>query len=172
MNFKRDKEAKKEAVNNAINWLIQNELIKYQVEYKRLDTEEEKRFYGGARWKDKVYCVRKYDQNIFTSQKIYNIIAPLLVRGGTTRGNGVSLNPTRRKYRYYVFIKDLKSKIQEIEQITTTQKPHFWKHVHCLSKDNLPQDVIDNLSKNKTYIRIETDEEDNHSHHYSFGRNC
>jgi len=172
MNFKRDKEAKKEAVKNAINWLIQNELIKYQVEYKRLDTESEKEFYGGARWKDKVYCVRKYDQNIFTSQKIYNIIAPLLVRGGTTRGNGVSLNPTRRKYRYYVFIEDLKSKIQEIEQITTTQKPHFWRHVHCLSKDNLPQDVIDNLSKNKTYIRIETDEEDNHSHHYSFGRNC
>ena len=172
MNFQRDKEARKEAVKNAINWLIQNELIKYQVRYERLDTESEKEFYGGARWKDEIYCVREYDQNIFTSQEIYNIIAPLLVRKGTSPYNGISLNPTRKKYRYYVFIEDLKSKIQEIEQITTTQEPHFWKHINRFSKDGLPQDVIDNLNENKTYIRIETDKEDNHSHHYNFGRNC
>lgn len=159
MNFRRMNEAKKEAVKNAIYWLIQNELIKYQVKYERTITEEEKK-----------YCERLVDQNIFTSKKIYDIIAPMLIIHGTDPYNGISLNPTRKKYRYYIFIKDLKSKIKEIENITTTHKPSFWGLDRVITKENVPKDVMESFKdNNKIYIKLESHSSDNRSNHYHWG---
>lgn len=166
----RDRQARKEAIENAMNWLIQNELISYQTLYKKIITNEDKRFW--ARNNDKIYCVRMFDQNIFTSYEIYKIIAPLLKRNGVSLSDGISLNPTRRVYRYYITIEDLKSKISEIEKITTNHTPHFWGKSYRLTKNGTPQDVIDAFDNgNEEYIKIESDSDDNMSHHYHFGHN-
>lgn len=167
MNFRRMNEAKKEAVKNAIYWLIQNELIKYQVKYERTITEEEKNFYGHGIYGKEIYCARLTDQNIFTSKKIYDIIAPMLVTYGTSPDNGISLNPTRKKYRYYIFIKDLKSKIKEIENITTTHEPSFWGLCGVITKENVPKDAMESFKDgNKIYIKLESHSNDNRSNHY------
>lgn len=173
----RIKEAKKEAVKNALCWLIANELIKYQVRYFKPITEKEKDWYGRKCYYGlkELYCVRVADRNIFYDEDIYNIIEPLMMSQAedtTDWTNGVSLNPTRKTYRFYVYQQDLKDKIPEIEEITKNNTPNFSGKVWHLAKDATPKEVIEKLEKQQTYVNFETDEDDNISWHYQFGRSC
>lgn len=151
--MKRYNEAKREAIENAINFMIENEMISYQVLYKKVN------------FRGKSCYERLRNQNIPSDVK--KLIEDNMQH--IAMNDFVSLNPTRRgsQYKWFITAKFLQSQADFISQKIQEEEPFFWGK--CELYSDLPLEYKQEIEKNGKCIRIESDKIDNHSYHYKFG---
>ena len=151
--MKRYNEAKREAIKNAINFMIENEMISYQVLYKK------------GIFRGESCYERLRNQNIPNSD--YKLIEDNMSH--IAMNDFVSLNPTRRgsQYRWFITAEFLQSQADYISKERQTQDPDFWGK--CNYYNDIPSEYKQEIEKNGKCIRIESDKIDNHSYHYKFG---